>query len=89
MEWIDGLADELKLDRLSAHETEHLLRSSRDVAHRIERRATPLVMYLLGLAAGRGSANGQPRDDALDEAVHTLILRMPEAPGSQEPGAGG
>lgn len=78
MDWTDGLADELKLERLSRHETEHLLRTSRDVAHRVERRATPLAMYLMGLAAGRGAAEGQPRDDALDEAVHTLLLRLPE-----------
>jgi hypothetical protein len=79
MDWIDGLADELMLDRPSSHETEHLLQSARDVAHRIERRATPLAMYLLGVAAGRASGEGQPRDDALDEAIHTLLLRLPEA----------
>jgi hypothetical protein len=79
MDWIDGLADELTLDRLTVHETEHLLRSARDVAHRIERRATPLAMYLLGVAAGGAAGGGQPRDDALDEAIHTLLLRLPEA----------
>ena len=79
MDWIDGLADELNLDRPSAHETEHLLQSARDVAHRIERRATPLAMYLVGVAAGRASRDGQPRDDALDEAIHTLLVRLPEA----------
>lgn len=79
MDWIDGLADELKLDRPSVHETEHLLRSARDVAHRIERRATPLAMYLVGVAAGRAAGAGQPRDDALDDAIHTLLLRLPEA----------
>jgi hypothetical protein len=80
MDWIEGLAQELRIDHLSEHETTHVLRASRDVAHRVERRATPLAMYLLGLAAGRGEALGQPRDDALDEAVHALLLRIPEAP---------
>ncbi|MBA3363847.1 MAG: molybdopterin-guanine dinucleotide biosynthesis protein MobA, partial [Actinobacteria bacterium] len=40
MEWVDRLAAELHLEALSAHENEHLLTASREVAHRIERKAT-------------------------------------------------
>ena len=52
MEWVDRLAAELSLDALSPHEKDHLLTASREVAHRIERKATPLAMYVIGLSVG-------------------------------------
>jgi uncharacterized protein DUF6457 len=76
MEWIDRLAAELQLDPLSAHENEHLLTVSREIAHRVERKATPLAMYVLGLAVGSQMADRQ-RDDAIEDAIHTLLLRLP------------
>ena len=39
MDWVDRLAAELSLDVLSPHEKDHLLTASREVAHRIERKA--------------------------------------------------
>ena len=80
MSWIDGFASELELEHLSKHETEHLLQVARDVAHRVERKTTPLAMYLIGLSVGLQAASGRPRDDAIDDAVHSLILRLPPAP---------
>jgi len=76
MEWVDRLAAELHLEPLSAHENEHLLTSSREVAHRIERKATPLAMYVLGLSVGSQMAD-RTRDDAIEDAIHTLLLRLP------------
>jgi uncharacterized protein DUF6457 len=76
MEWVDRLAAELHLDALSAHEKEHLLSASREVAHRIERKATPLAMYVLGLSVGSQAAD-RKRDDAIEDAVHALLLRLP------------
>lgn len=76
MEWVDRLAAELHLDALSAHEKEHLLSVSREVAHRIERKATPLAMYVLGLSVGSQAAD-RKRDDAIEDAVHALLLRLP------------
>jgi hypothetical protein len=76
MEWVDRLAAELHLDALSAHENEHLLSASREVAHRIERKATPLAMYVLGLSVG-GQMADRKRDDAIEDAIHTLLLRLP------------
>jgi hypothetical protein len=76
MEWVDRLAAELHLDALSAHENEHLLSASREVAHRIERKATPLAMYVLGLSVGSQMAD-RKRDDAIEDAIHTLLLRLP------------
>jgi hypothetical protein len=76
MEWVDRLAAELQLDPLSAHETEHLLTASREVAHRVERKVTPLAIYVLGLAVGSQMAD-RKRDDAIEDAIHALLLRLP------------
>lgn len=78
MDWVDGLAAELRLDALSKHETEHLLSASREVAHRVERKVTPLAMYVVGLSVGREMAD-RTRDDAIEDAVHALLLRLPPA----------
>ena len=55
MEWVDGLATDLHLKALSAHEHEHLLTASREVAHRIERKATPLACAPAPPSARRGA----------------------------------
>jgi uncharacterized protein DUF6457 len=78
MEWVDRLAAELQLDPLSAHENEHVLNASREVAHRIERKATPLAMYVLGLSVG-SQMTDRKRDEAIEDAIHTLLLRLPPA----------
>jgi Domain of unknown function (DUF6457) len=80
MDWIEGFANELELEQLSKHEVDHLLTSARDVAHRIERKITPLAMYLVGVAVGRELANGRTRDEAIEDAIHTLLFRLPPAP---------
>jgi hypothetical protein len=79
MDWVDGLATELRLDALSKHETDHLLSASKEVAHRVERKATPLAMYVVGLSVGRQIAD-RTRDDAIEDAIHALLLRLPPAP---------
>jgi hypothetical protein len=78
MEWVDGLAADLHIDALSAHENDHVLSASREVAHRVERRATPLAMYVIGLAVG-GQMAERTRDDAIEDAIHALLLRLPPA----------
>ena len=78
MEWVDRLAAELSLDVLSPHEKDHLLTASREVAHRIERKATPLAMYVIGLSVGRQLPD-RPRDDSIEDAIHALLLRLPTA----------
>jgi hypothetical protein len=80
MDWIEGLANELDLEQLSKHEVDHLLTSAHDVAHRIERKITPLAMYLVGVAVGQRMADGKTRDEALEDAVHTLLFRLPPPP---------
>jgi len=76
MEWVNTLAADLHLDALSAHENDHLLSASREVAHRIERKATPLAMYVVGLSVG-AQLGERKRDDAIEDAIHALLLRLP------------
>ena len=77
MEWVDRLAAELRLDPLSAHENEHLLTASREVAHRVERKATPLAMYVLGLSVGK--PDGRP-DSATTRSRTRSDAPAPPAP---------
>jgi hypothetical protein len=78
MDWVDRLASELRLDALSAHERNHLLSAAREVAHRVERKVTPLAMYVVGLSVGAQLAD-RTRDDAIEDAIHALLLRLPAA----------
>jgi hypothetical protein len=77
MDWVNGLATELGLDVLSKHEADHVLSAAREVAHRVERKATPLAIYVVGLAVGRQLAD-RARDEAIEDVIHTLLLRLPE-----------
>ena len=47
------------------------------VAHRVERKTTPLAAFLLGAAAGRGMAGGASRVDALTAVLETLESVLP------------
>jgi hypothetical protein len=80
MAWIDRLATELGEEPLSEAEITRLLGAARAVAHRVERKITPLAAFLLGSAAGRSMAGGSSRADALAVALETLELRLPAAP---------
>jgi Domain of unknown function (DUF6457) len=79
MDWVNALANELRLGSLSKHESDHLLSASREVAHRVERKATPLAMYVVGLAVGR-QLSEKGRDDAIEDVIHTLLVRLPPEP---------
>ena len=76
--WIDRLAAALGEDPLTDTDTTRLLGSARDVAHRVERRITPLATFLLGTATGRSMAGGTSRDDALTAAFETLEGLLPD-----------
>lgn len=77
--WIDDLARALGQDPLSEDDVETLLAVARDVAHRVERRITPLSTFLLGAAVGRREAAGADRASALAEGLATLRGLLPEA----------
>lgn len=78
--WIDQLAEALGEDTLSELETGQLLAVAREVAHRVERKVTPLASFLLGSAAGRSMAGGASRADAMAAAMDTVQGLLPEAP---------
>lgn len=77
--WIDRLAEALGEEPLTVEETDRLLRTSRDVAHRVERKTTPLAAFLLGWAAGRAAGGGASRSDALGGVLETLVRLLPPA----------
>ena len=77
-EWIDELASALDEDPLTGPETNQLLNTARDVAHRVERRITPLTTFLAGVAAGRRMALGASRAEALGEVLTTVTGVLPE-----------
>ena len=86
--WIDRLAAALGEVPLNDAETTRLLGSARDVAHRVERKITPLAAFLLGAATGRRMAAGGSRDDAMGSAIGILEgLLLSEPPdGRTTPG---
>ena len=62
-DWIDELAQGLGVEGPTAAETDHILRVARDVAHRVERKDTPLASFLIGMHVARRTADGTARDD--------------------------
>jgi hypothetical protein len=54
-EWLDELADELGVARMTNEEVRALLGVTREVAHRVERRFAPLAAFMIGAAVGRGA----------------------------------
>jgi len=87
--WIDRLAAALDEDPLTDAETTRLLGSARDVAHRVERKITPLAAFLLGSATSGRMAEGASRGEALASALATMEgLLPPEPPGGSSASAG-
>ena len=78
--WIDELAAELGEDPLTREEVARILGVARDVAHRVERKLTPLASFLLGTAVGRAEGGGMARQRALDDAFETLERMLPDEP---------
>ena len=81
MEWLDELAGALGVQAPTAGETAHVLEVSRDVAHRVERRVTPVSTFLLGLAVQRRLAEGADRETAMEAALADLRSALPAESG--------
>ena len=79
-DWIDELASALGEEPLSDPQSGALLQAARDVAHRTERRITPLSTFLLGIVVGRAEAGGATREAALRDALDRLMAVLPPAP---------
>jgi Domain of unknown function (DUF6457) len=81
--WIDELARSLGEAPLTSDETTQLLKAAGDVAHRVERKMTPLSTFVIGCAVGRRLASGGDRGEALGDTLRRLeSLLPPEAPQS-------
>jgi Domain of unknown function (DUF6457) len=80
-DWIDELARALGEEPLTSAETAHLLDAARDVAHRVERKMTPLSTFVVGCAVGRQLADGANRTETLSTVLNRLKTALPaEAP---------
>ncbi len=55
--WLDAVAAELGVEAVDDEDA--LLDIARVVAHSVERKATPLTTFLIGVAAGRGADAGE------------------------------
>ena len=75
--WIDDLAEALGIDALTTSETDRLLRIARDVAHRVERKGTPLASFLLGMHVARRTTDGSLRSVALEDAIALAEALLP------------
>jgi hypothetical protein len=81
--WIDELARAVGEEPLTAAETTQLLDAARDVAHRVERKMTPLSTFVIGCAVAREIAGGADRAEALSATLRQLeSVLPPEAPES-------
>ena len=79
-EWLDRLADELGVERLSRRELGVILKLTRDVAHSVERKFAPLSAFVLGVAVGQRIGEGLSRDEAFDGAVSLAEAAVPAGP---------
>jgi hypothetical protein len=87
--WIDELAAALDVERLSRDDVARLLGIARDVAHRVERKITPLAAFVLGEAVGRRAAAGTERSVALTDALGTTAALLPAEPSDGDVGPEG
>jgi hypothetical protein len=77
--WLEGLARTQGSDALSDGEIESLLNVARDVAHRVERKVTPLATFLLGMAVERRMSAGASRGEAFDNSITELEGLLPKS----------
>jgi hypothetical protein len=75
--WIDRLAEALGEESPSETEATRLLAASRDVAHRVERKMTPLAAFLVGSAIGRSVDRGIDRAEAFETVLGDLQRLLP------------
>ena len=75
--WIVQLARTLGEEPLTPEETTRLLDVARDVAHRVERKMTPLAAFMVGCAVGRELASGAGRIETLSETLSQLEATLP------------
>ena len=84
-DWTDQLADALSVETLEPENEARLLDAAREIAHRVERKETPLSTFLMGVAVGTLTAQGTSPQDAIDDAFEDLARILPDPP--PEPGS--
>ena len=77
-DWLRGLAVALGVDPIGEEQSETLLGVARDVAHGVERKATPLATFLLGAAMQRRIGHGATAEEALADALADLRTVLPD-----------
>jgi uncharacterized protein DUF6457 len=77
-EWIDELAAAVGHPPLEGSETAALLQVSREVAHRVERKVTPLAAFLIGLDVAGRMAAGESRGAAIAASIAKVERLLPE-----------
>ena len=78
--WEDTFAAAIGEDPVTPEELGIVLRLSRDVAHRVERKLAPVSAYLAGVHAGRLAAAGdRTRADGLRAAEGAARAILPDA----------
>jgi uncharacterized protein DUF6457 len=85
MDWLDQLAATFGLDPPTPEETVHVLGVARDVAHRVERRITPVATLLVGMSVERRMSAGATRSDAVVAALDDLRSVLPPASEEDQP----
>ena len=75
-EWLAQLAAALGTEPAGPEEIAELLDAARDVAHGVERKATPVATFLLGLSVQRRIDEGASRAEALAAALTDLRRAM-------------
>lgn len=75
--WLRELATALGAQGVAEDEIEELLGVARDVAHSVERKATPVATFLLGTSVERRIAAGASRADAFAGALGDLRATLP------------
>ena len=83
--WTDELAAALGVPAPSESERTVLLDASREIAHRVARKETPLTAFLIGVAVGRDAAAGVEPAEALDTAL-TVVAGVLPAEEHEPPG---
>jgi len=78
--WVDELAAALGVEPLSGGETGRLLSTAREIAHRVERKDTPLAAFVIGLGTARRVGEGASREEAFRQSLDVALARLPEEP---------
>jgi hypothetical protein len=75
--WVEQLAESLGVPALTGAQKERLLNVSRQVAHGVERAATPLTAYLAGMGVAAKIASGADPEKAFNQVIDLLLELLP------------